>query len=574
MMSVFLALSFIDIYADLFKINEYDTDGFLLKPTLSNLFDILTLKDSDVQSVSAKREDAIKAFKIFFAEAVKFFIETVKEYWLTSKRWRILKFLIARGAPFDPNTDGDAIFSCLVEEMEQTRHISLPLDSERDIFDDLLDLGYGTSEIEIFGDLESLFDEIYTIQPESVNSQDNKSRAPLSYAVESRNLEGVELLLRYGADVQDDDELGQTALHTLCSQDTTYKEPSGYFGYETRYRGDGPWYCVISNSEVKKDLLILKQLESASINLNSRTKSLATPLATALQHQRPSFILQFLNILQRRNKPKEYHFSVILSCDVDHRNILHYAVDRGGLRCDEEQMGLIEVIKTIFTSLSEKQQQFLLTGQDLSSGFTPLHAAASQGYIHLIKFFLHYRSDVKLESIEGFPAIHYLVSGRVFEKAMTSECFHRQIPATETSTVHRKARDVIGGENVLVLLLGDIQGTEKYVTMFANLQCLALQGNWEELYEMLNTRGVDPLYDDDNGWNKHHMEAVYNGVWNESTKPTPYMGPLPAPSMVLPYDYYKWTQPIAKLTRNYPYISCIRISSWQFRVSRAVALLL
>ncbi|TGJ67410.1 hypothetical protein EYR41_006541 [Orbilia oligospora] len=145
-MSVFLALSFIDIYADLFKINEYDTDGFLLKPTLSNLFDILTLKDSDVQSVSAKREDAIKAFKIFFAEAVKFFIETVKEYWLTSKRWRILKFLIARGAPFDPNTDGDVIFSCLVEGMEQTRHISLPLDSERDIFDDLLDLGYRKSD--------------------------------------------------------------------------------------------------------------------------------------------------------------------------------------------------------------------------------------------------------------------------------------------------------------------------------------------------------------------------------------------------------------------------------------------
>ncbi|KAF3088261.1 hypothetical protein TWF103_001174 [Orbilia oligospora] len=274
MRSVFLALSSIDIYADLFKINEYDTDGFLLKPTLSNLFDILTLKDSDVQSVSAKREDAIKAFKIFFAEAVKFFIETVKEYWLTSKRWRILKFLIARGAPFDPNTDGDAIFSY----------------SERDIFDDFLDLGYGTSEsaskrlftvarigylklfqklisgnpgtlsqvdksgrsimhalsqrvegrMEIFGDLESLFDEIHTIQPESVNAQDNKSRAPLPYAVESRNLEGVELLLRYSADVQDDDELGQTALHTLCSQDTTYKEPSGFFGYETRYRGDGP----------------------------------------------------------------------------------------------------------------------------------------------------------------------------------------------------------------------------------------------------------------------------------------------------------------------------------------------
>ncbi|KAF3148221.1 hypothetical protein TWF594_001414 [Orbilia oligospora] len=132
-------------------------------------------------------------------------------------------------------------------------------------------------------------------------------------------------------------------------------------------------------------------------------------------------------------------------------------------------MGLIEVIKTIFTSPSEKQQQFLLNGQDLSSGFTPLHAAASQGYIHLIKFFLHYRPDVKLESIEGFPAIHYLVSGRVFEKAMTSECFHRQVPATETPTVHRKARDVIGGENFLVSLLGDIQVTEKYATMFANL---------------------------------------------------------------------------------------------------------
>ncbi|KAF3277962.1 hypothetical protein TWF970_004840 [Orbilia oligospora] len=524
--------------------------------------------------------DAIKAFEIFFVEAAQSFIETESDYTYRFNRWRVLRLLIARGAPFDPNADGDAIFSCLVKKIKLTPNFSTFMEHDFNIFEDLLDLGYGSSKsaskhlfavarigylnlfqklirgnpgilnqvdksgcsvmhvlfqrvdnrMKIFGNLESLFNEIYTIQPESVNAQDNKSRAPLSYAVEAGNLEGVELLLRYGADIQDDDKLGQTALHTLCSQDNVLDYPDGHFDNELWHTHFRPWYCDISDSKVENDLLILQKLESASIDLNSRTKSLATPLAMALQHQRPSFLLQFLNVLQQRNEPKEYHFSVILSCDIDHRNILHYAVGRGSLRCDKEQKDLIEVIETIFASLSEEQQQLLLNGQNLSDGFTPLHAAASQGYIHLIRFFLRYRPDVKLESTEGFPAIHYLVDGRAFEKAMTSECSHRRIPATETPTVHSEARDVIEGEDVLVSLLGDIQGTEKYARMFANLQCLVLQGNWEDLHEILNTRGVNPLYEDDNGWNKFHMETVYNEVWNESTKPALDMGPLPTPS--------------------------------------------
>ncbi|KAF3219604.1 hypothetical protein TWF106_007027 [Orbilia oligospora] len=83
------------------------------------------------------------------------------------------------------------------------------------------------------------------------------------------------------------------------------------------------------------------------------------------------------------------------------------------------------------------------------------------------------------------------------------ECNYR----TDGLRVHDIAQSVTEGEDVLVSLLGDIQVTEKYATI-----------------------GLDPLYEDENGWNKNHMEAVYNGAWNELTKTASGVGLLTNPS--------------------------------------------
>ncbi|KAF3178278.1 hypothetical protein TWF788_007457 [Orbilia oligospora] len=91
----------------------------------------------------------------------------------------------------------------------------------------------------------------------------------------------------------------------------------------------------------------------------------------------------------------------------------------------------------------------------------------------------------------------------VFEKATMGECNYR----TDGLRVHNIAQSVIEGEDVLVSLHGDIQVTEKYATI-----------------------GLDPLYEDENGWNKNHMEAVYNGAWNELTKTASSVGLLTNPS--------------------------------------------
>ncbi|KAJ6255913.1 Ankyrin-3 [Drechslerella dactyloides] len=49
------------------------------------------------------------------------------------------------------------------------------------------------------------------------NHQDKNSGAPLTYAVEAQNKECVELLLQHGADVNDDDNQGLTALHAAAT---------------------------------------------------------------------------------------------------------------------------------------------------------------------------------------------------------------------------------------------------------------------------------------------------------------------------------------------------------------------
>lgn len=581
-------------------------DNFLLIPTLDKIFDILLLRNAN--SRLTQGGETTNALDECFAEAVRAFILRIDNNSYKLIHWKFLKFLLEKGAQLNPDTEGEALFSAIVDAFERyadpNDRRTLPLPMVLDIFEELLNMGYVTSkaarekifiiarvrQLKLFQKLTGgrpavldqvdqsgrsvmhtlfqkgegcgmkfpdslvpLFDEIYRIQPQLVNAQDNKSRAPLSYAVENRDLEGVELLLRNGADVHDDDELGQTALHTLCAQNnviqgTEESDVDWSRGFDQLYRSGGsfsirrkpkvPKYCKGKNDLVENDLLILSQLESASIDLNSRTKTLATPLAIAFQYQRPPFLLQFLNILQQRYQSSEYISSVLLSCDLDNRNILHYATSREGLRCYQEQKDLSDIVEIIFSYLDEEQRISLLNGKDLSRGFTPLHEAAKKRYLHLIGLFTRHNADVRLESEEGYPAIHYLIGERAFELAIASKCPHSTDRLSKENPSDSQAVAMKTDEDLLISLLGDIQVASQNSTLFANLQCLALQQGWTALQKVLDTRGIDPSSTDDSGWNQYHMLNVFNGTWIESQESGDF--PLDVKLRPSALEYYYW----------------------------------
>ncbi|KAK6331630.1 hypothetical protein TWF718_002179 [Orbilia javanica] len=536
----------------------------LLRSTIPRIFDVLLLKGASCPQ--GRVREAEQALETCYKKMMQLLLSKVtngsRDIFL---KWQMLQLLIQKGASF--GMDIETLLSTIIDECERYKHwydINIILDRLR-VFENCLDSGYGTLEtacksvftivrirhLEIFqklrsisdtvldqvdksgrcimhvifqehegcgfrfADLRMFFDEIYKARPMFVNAQDNHSRAPLSYAVEHYDINGVLLLLEHGADVQDDDELGQTALHVLCAHDGTLEEriepnPKKNYGYRSESL-ENPWYCEEKEKAQQKDFSILKELRSAGILLNSRTKSLATPLMIAFRFQRPAFISQFLEALQESYPYHEYVSSILLAHDADNRNILHYAMGRERLLCSLDKIAMLDVIEKLLSSLDGEQKLVLLNAKDFSSGFTPLHEASRRGFAQFIDLFLTHGSDAQVESADGYPAVYYLVrDGMPDVLGPTARCSHGPLGTSEF-----KGRWALIDEGLLIELLGNLSVTGQNDNFFTNLRRVAFQRNWEILGEVLSKRGIGSGSQDDYGWNESNMNIVFNGNWNE-----------------------------------------------------------
>ncbi|KAK6524434.1 hypothetical protein TWF281_011342 [Arthrobotrys megalospora] len=544
--------------------------------------DVLNVLLKDTNGHLILSEQVVQTMKIYFKEAVENFSTRYREASMVSRYWRLIKLLINNGAPFDPDADGKKLILAFAKTIDEHHPpIRMPIDVDypnvqdiSDLLRELLDLGVSMAEngaeelsiavrirhLDLFhkliggrietleqvdqsgrsfmhilfqkdwargggnkcpGGLVPLFNILYEFQPDLVNAQDNQSRAPLSYATELRDLEGVELLLEHGADVYDDDELGQTALHTLCCDDYAVERGDKFTWIEDKNRDSVPlpWQCGPHNDSPAVDnaIGILRRLDEASADSNARTKSQATPIALAFQCQRPRFLSAYLQILTQ-TYPRESQLAILLSRDVDNRNILHYAMKRDTLTCEKKRKELLQVIRELFRSLEKEEQEFLLNGKELSHGFTPLHEAAKMGYLELLHLFVAYNADVYLKSAEGLTAIEYLINEKGYEAAMVDRCDHRTGAVDLGKDVDHGNKDTTSSddEDLLLALLGDLRRTEQNSMLFGNLRSIAVQMNWGTLLEALSKHNIDPLSLDDHGWNELHVAAVFNGMWIKS----------------------------------------------------------
>ncbi|KAK6511169.1 hypothetical protein TWF481_000091 [Arthrobotrys musiformis] len=479
---------------------------FMAKPTIVNILNIIRLEANNCQPTGSRNRDGLDAT---FANVIQFCLERAR-YRTGHIDFVFLTLLLRLGAQPNAESHLEDLFIIVFKELDQGLESSPIVKGSEflEFFELLLNKGYGILDAlrqAMFGaarirwldllkilieaqptlvdqvdqsgrsimhllfindaldsfkavDLIPFFEEIYKVRPGLVNAQDNKSRAPLSYAVEACYLEGVQVLLKHGADIHDDDELGHTALHNLCSR-----------------QAYGPSWCGSDDcTYFEQDVLILSALESASINMDSRTKTLATPLAIALQYQSFTFISIFLQHLRESRCSGESYSSTLLYCDIDNRNILHYAMAREELTCPSARDGFSKVVTTVFSSLSKEQRQYLLNSRDLSQGFTPLHEAAKRGYTFLAQLFLWYDADPNVECLEGYTAMHYLIKDG-FEKDLPGVCphfspliFSRTLPGEEPG-------DTKTDDDFMVSLFGDTVATSGSSTALATLRSVAIE---------------------------------------------------------------------------------------------------
>ncbi|KAF3931968.1 hypothetical protein ABW20_dc0102268 [Dactylellina cionopaga] len=139
------------------------------------------------------------------------------------------------------------------------------------------------------------------------NGQDINSGAPLTYACMCYKMECVELLLEWGADVNDDDITGFTALIYIAGQ---------------------PWNHYLETERTnprhhqKNAISIIKILRNAGADLNIRNKHGITALMNAIGWG----YFEVAEVLFEMHASEQDDFSFLTQKDINENNLLHRAV--------------------------------------------------------------------------------------------------------------------------------------------------------------------------------------------------------------------------------------------------------
>lgn len=194
-----------------------------------------------------------------------------------------------------------------------------------------------------------------------VNEQDNNSQAPL-YVVSraSGSTAIISLLLSSGADINDDDVFGYTALHSAAA--------SGSLGVVT--------------------LLVEK-----GADLSLRDKKGNSALAWAAQYGNGDVVKYLIQRLVAQGNE-----SYITTVDIRGRTALHRAAAKG----------YVDVVEMLLTA--ENTDSTLLARESIPRA-TPLHAAAYQGHEMVVKILLKNGGDVKARNRLGETPIDLALKG-------------------------------------------------------------------------------------------------------------------------------------------------------------------
>ncbi|EWC44641.1 hypothetical protein DRE_06630 [Drechslerella stenobrocha 248] len=297
-----------------------------------------------------------------------------------------------------------------------------------------------------------------------VNAQDIQSTMPLFTAVQWQNKQGVRLLLEHDPDISDEDVRGFQAIHEAACPDS--------------YKDDETAIEII-------DLLLAK-----GADLKASTKSGATPLFLALAQARLGVMEALIKrILDRENGSKEQ----LIRKDFDGDNLLHFAAR---IPSDADKPDIrIKAVDLIGKYLTKEEMDTLLEQTESNMSFTPLLVAAGMGHTDLVKLYSSMGSNIHAEGTDGDNVLHLLYQHWVLdslygEKPEETEALEEMLVSLLDSTPE--------------LLKGN--GTE-YLRR-------AIERWAAPLIRALIKAGVDPLAEDESGWNCFDL-AIASGLMFE-----------------------------------------------------------
>lgn len=172
-------------------------------------------------------------------------------------------------------------------------HLVMPEHSRSKLFSKLLEAGakpdikdnYGETPLHIAARIK--MDENIIVQlinaGADVNERNKKGQSPLLLAIERNQLEQIDTLIKYGADIYAEDTYGETALtraidngitmvnHVITEKNSSYRDSNGY----------SPLHIAVSK---KADVSIIYRLLEKKCPVNTRDKLGNTPLHIAVSN--------------------------------------------------------------------------------------------------------------------------------------------------------------------------------------------------------------------------------------------------------------------------------------------------
>ncbi|KAF3906882.1 Ankyrin-3 [Orbilia brochopaga] len=199
------------------------------------------------------------------------------------------------------------------------------------------------------------------------NHQDHNSGGPLMYAVMAQNKDCVELLLQHGADVNDDNHQGLTALHVAAS----------------------PVYTTNRGADTAESIIRLLLMYGADIEVETKDGESAI-LRAAWRGYEKTFML-LVNEYEKRfglEKLKAYLLRKFGSTENPSTVVRH---------ASQNKTAGLAILKYLVQEWTQEQLQDMLHNSN-SSKETALHLAASDGIVEIVKFLLELGADVNARS--------------------------------------------------------------------------------------------------------------------------------------------------------------------------------
>ncbi|KAK6354450.1 hypothetical protein TWF730_008852 [Orbilia blumenaviensis] len=281
----------------------------------------------------------------------------------------------------------------------------------------------------------------------NVNAEDIDSVMPLTLAVRFQNLHGVELLIKHGADVTDEDSRGYQAIHEAAA-------PLEYENDETA-------------------LAILDLLFDNGVNVKCKAKSGRTSILLALIEGN---IVVFEYLIQRLLKQDSTGSEFLVKPQLEGENLFHSAA-----RVDNSKAGL-DGVKVLCKYLSKEEILEMLNLREPERSRTPLLLAAYFERLDLVKYYIELGADFTVEDIGGLNIVQLLFDDWIIKSMVLT-------PPSDCATRLEMMVSLIQSNTSLVKSNGD------------GLLRGAVSRKATSLVTALINAGVDPLNEDATGWN-------------------------------------------------------------------------